>query len=458
MILFVDFNEKKSINQTEIFWNIKNVFQLQHWAIYDAEKFLFIFNLCQKNQDETICFNDQCFKALKKQTKVVKNLIRNKNFYKIRSRNYHHQLIVFKEKLASSKNKLEKIRQVNEKLQQEVNELKIVNETIFFQCRKCSFCFFSSAENARHDILNTNISILIKKLTKHFNFESFISRRKDFKWEKWRQKIEIKMIVNVDHWNNETIKIDYVCSRINKKIADYIYVQSDNFLNNFYEIWQNVIKNLMKTYENFDWKNKYRQLYLNLRQDSNFFVNFYVKFRQYIFHFEYLKKFRDQLKMMNVLFNKIFFQLQIVYDNLLKSLRTLRKIKTYFTRVNNRYKITRKIREKEKIQKINRTIRFHTSKRFVSFFSRSIYTFQLFVFFHCTIDYRKQKNIDENVYFNCHEQSHVATNCLKLKKRIVQMNNFDSIFDDDFDSVHIINELNLNHVSSSINFDFKQKN
>ena len=73
------------------------------------------------------------------------------------------------------------------------------------------------------------------------------------------------MIVNVDHWNNETIKINYICSRINEKIVDHMYVRFDNSSNDFYEIWQNVIKDLTKTYENFDWKNKYRQLYLNLR-------------------------------------------------------------------------------------------------------------------------------------------------------------------------------------------------
>ena len=101
------------------------------------------------------------------------------------------------------------------------------------------------------------------------------------------------MIVNVDHWNNEAIKIDYVCFRISKEIVDYIYARFNNFSNDLYEIWQNVIKNLTKTYENFDWKNKYRQLYLNLRQDSEFFVNFYVKFRQYIFRLKYLKKFRN---------------------------------------------------------------------------------------------------------------------------------------------------------------------
>ena len=38
------------------------------------------------------------------------------------------------------------------------------------------------------------------------------------------------------------------------------------------------------------------------------------------------------------------------------------------------------------------------------------------------------------------------------------MNNFNSIFDDDFDSMHIINELNSNHVSLSIDFDFERKN
>ena len=115
--LFADFNEEESIDQAETFWNIENVLQLQHWTIHDAEEFLFVFNQCRKNRDKAVRFNDQCLEALKEQTEAVKNLIWNKNFYKIRSRNYHHQLFVFKEELASSKNELKKIRQVNEKLQ-----------------------------------------------------------------------------------------------------------------------------------------------------------------------------------------------------------------------------------------------------------------------------------------------------------------------------------------------------
>ena len=117
--------------------------------------------------------------------------------------------------------------------------------------------------------------------------------------------------------------------------------------------------------------------------------------------------------------------------------------------------MTRKIRKKEKIQKIDKATHFQTSKRFVSFSSRSTYTPQLFIFSRRIIDYHKQKNVDENVYFNCHEQSHITINYLKSKKQIAQINNLDSIFDDDFDSMHIINESNLNHVNSNIDFDFE---
>ena len=90
-------------------------------------------------------------------------------------------MIVFKKKLISSKNEFEKIRQVNEELQQEINELKAINKTTSFQRRRRSFRSISFAENERHDILNTNVSISTKKSTKHFNSESFISRRENFK-------------------------------------------------------------------------------------------------------------------------------------------------------------------------------------------------------------------------------------------------------------------------------------
>ena len=38
------------------------------------------------------------------------------------------------------------------------------------------------------------------------------------------------------------------------------------------------------------------------------------------------------------------------------------------------------------------------------------------------------------------------------------MNNFNLIFDDDFDSMHIINESDLNHINLNIDFDFERKN
>ena len=74
---------------------------------------------------------------------------------------------MFKEKLVNSKNKFEKIRQINEELQQEINELKTINEIISFQRRRCSFRLISFVESERHNISNTNALILIRKSTKH---------------------------------------------------------------------------------------------------------------------------------------------------------------------------------------------------------------------------------------------------------------------------------------------------
>ena len=90
--------------------------------------------------------------------------------------------------------------------------------------------------------------------------------------------------MNINSWNNKTIKIDYICSYINKnsyinkKIVDYIYTQFNNFSNNLYKIWQIVIKDLIKAYKDFDWKNKYCQLYLNFYQNSKFLWIFMFNF------------------------------------------------------------------------------------------------------------------------------------------------------------------------------------
>ena len=118
---------------------------------------------------------------MKEQIETVKNLIRDEDFYKIRFYNYYHQLMQFKEKPFSSKNELNEIEQINEKLQQKINELKTINETILFQCRRYSFYSFSSAESPRHDILNINTSTSTKKLIKYFDLKFFISCREDLK-------------------------------------------------------------------------------------------------------------------------------------------------------------------------------------------------------------------------------------------------------------------------------------
>ena len=66
--------------------------------------------------------------------------------------------------------------------------------------------------------------------------------------------------------------------------------------------------------------------------------------------------------MINALLDKVSFRLRIIYNNFLKFSKTLKKIKTYFIRVNNRHKIMQKIHKKEKIQKIDKTTYFHTLK------------------------------------------------------------------------------------------------
>ena len=92
------------------------------------------------------------------------------------------------------------------------------------------------------------------------------------------------------------------------------------------------------------------------------------------------------------------------------------------------------------------------------FFLDRFIRFNFLFFFCCIIDYRKQKNVDENAYFNYYKHDYIAINYSKSKKQIIQMNNFNLISDDDLDSMYIINELNSNYVNSNIDFDFKQKN
>ena len=86
----------------------------------------------------------------------------------------------FKKKSINSKNELDKIQQVNEKLRQKLNKLKTINRTILFYYRKYLFRSFLSIESTYHRTLSINNSISVKKSTKHFDSEFFISYREDF--------------------------------------------------------------------------------------------------------------------------------------------------------------------------------------------------------------------------------------------------------------------------------------
>ena len=79
---------------------------------------------------------------------------------------------------------------------------------------------------------------------------------------------------------------------------------------------------------------------------------------------------------MNALFDKILSRLRMKYENLLKFSKILKKIKTFFIRIDNRPKKYKKLKKKFRNQ-VNQLV----FKKFVSIFSRPIYTFQYFVLF-----------------------------------------------------------------------------
>ena len=91
--------------------------------------------------------------------------------------------------------------------------------------------------------------------------------------------------------------------------------------------------------------------------------------------------------MMNALLDKVFFRLRIVYDNLLKSSKTLKEIKTYFIRVNNRHKMTRKICEKKRFRRsIEQLVFIHQNDSSHFFLDRFIrFSFSFFFIVSSTI-------------------------------------------------------------------------
>ncbi len=232
--------------KVSIFWNIKNVKQLQHWVKQDSEVFLEDLNnlRTQRDLDVEACelfdriLSEQIWKTCFKEINQAKEWL-NLNLKKLQDQ-------------------VMKLR----------HRLQLTKEDTF-----TSFIMFNS----------------FKRFQKLSNSSLFTDETESF-WNDWQEKIHDKLQININHFNTDRIILIYIHFRINENAvkATLAWYQHDSL--NLYKIINDLLDELAQLYDDFNKETNFRREYANLIQEKSKFSDFYSIFQRLFFYLKYHEK------------------------------------------------------------------------------------------------------------------------------------------------------------------------
>jgi len=173
---------------------------------------------------------------------------------------------------------------------------------------------------------------------KFSNSSVFIDEDKST-WKDWRNKMNDKLIVNVDQFDNETICIVYMLSRLEDDAAEHIYAWCcHDSSRSYYSIYE-LFEHLKEIYDEVNKNRKCRREYNALRQADKFFNVFYFDFIKLFSYFEY-----DDCILMNDLQNKINNRLQNILSVCFEDFTSLHWLKIFLQDVNSKQRVNYQLR------------------------------------------------------------------------------------------------------------------
>jgi len=169
---------------------------------------------------------------------------------------------------------------------------------------------------------------------------SFIFIDKDeSSWKDWRNKMNDKLIVNVNQFNDEIICIVYMMSRLEDDAAKHIFVwRCFDSLNSFTLIYE-LFDHFKEIYNELNKNQKSWREYNALRQADKSFNVFYFDFMKLFNYLDY-----DDHILMNELQNKINNRLQNALSVCLKNFTSLSHLKKFLQDVNNKQWVNYQLR------------------------------------------------------------------------------------------------------------------
>ena len=266
-VSLLSFNVSAESQNVAISWNIKIEEQLRQWALDQSNEIIKMLNKLRDQQDMTLKCNEHWIILQIEHIKRLKQLeINHTSMNTLEEINTRLQ-----EKILSLKDKIKEVqRSVNQfqswqsteswsttnHLSQQNIELHASIENHTWRETSTKFTSFENEHHWFYKFSNSFIFIDEDELT----------------WKDWRNKMNDKLIVNIDQFDDETIYIVYMMSRLEDDVAKHIFAwhcfDSSNSFTSIYELFDHLkeiydeLNKNRKSRREYCWKrNTYAHMY-----------------------------------------------------------------------------------------------------------------------------------------------------------------------------------------------------
>ncbi len=394
------FNVSTEVKNVEISWNIQIEKQLRQWVIDHSNEIIKMLNELKDQQDMTLKCNEHWIVLQVKHIKRLKQLKINRasmNTLKETNIRLQETMLKLKEKQRSadqswSQQSTESWPTTNHLSQQDIKSHASIKNHTWREMFKSLFKLFINNYHQFYKFLNSSVFTDEDELT----------------WQDWRNKINDKLIINVNQFNNETICIVYMLSRLEDDAAEHTYAWRHHDSSRSYYLIYKLFKHLKEIYNEVNKNWKCRHEYNALRQADKFFNVFYFNFIKLFNYLEY-----DDCTLMNDLQNKINNRLQNALSVCLEDFTSLHWLKIFLQDVNSKQQVNYQLCSKHctVIIKVTVVSDKHVTT-FLSAMTTLIIDYVKFIIFS-TSEFNWAKSFI--IYYICKISNHLSKNCSQNK-------------------------------------------
>ncbi len=396
-VFLLSFDASAESQNVAISWNIKIEEQLRQWALDQSNEIIKMLNELRDQRNMTLKCNEHWIVLQVKHTQRLKQLEINcttMNTLKETNTRLREKMLKLKEKQSRSQQSTESRPTTNHLSQQDIElQASIKNHT-------------------RRETFKSSFKLFVNDHHRFYKFSnSFIFTDEDeLSWKDWRNKMNDKLIVNVNQFDDEIICIVYMMFRLESDAAKHIFAQCcfdfSNSLTSIYELFDH----LKEIYDELNKNWKSRREYNALKQADKSFNVFYFDFMKLFNYLDY-----DDCILMNDLQNKINNRLQNALSVCSENFTSLSRLKKFLQDVNNKQRVNYQLRSERRTVIVKVTVISDKHVTFLSAVTTLIINYVKSIIFSISESDRAKSSI---ICYICKISSHLFKNCSQNKINI----------------------------------------